>query len=259
MTPDLPSQLRELRRSGQIEHARALLARQLTASADPASANHQRLALLAWQHAPFWWQPLRGRSAGLRRRGPDDVALLRRAWADTDFMWRFNRMAAQLPTQDEALRALLNREHWALPEESRGLHWTIESAGRGCGFVSVVDISLQHRRGEFLIGVLPDEAPGASPWLALEAAHLVFEFLRSHVQLERLTAHFYPDNPDALTMAQRLGFEREGVLKGYLRLPQTSQRADLIVAGLLLDRAYFEQHARLRRRLLMPDAPKLSS
>ncbi len=250
---DLATQLREQRRRGQIDQARAVLALQLAhASGAPQApqALQARLAHLAWQHEPFWWQPLAGRSTRLRRRGPDDVALLRRAWLDADFMRRFNRMAGELPEQDDALRSLLTREHWALPEESRALHWTIEAAGQACGLVSVVDISLQHRRGEFLIGVLPDLAPGASPWLALEAAHLVFEFLSSQVKLERLTAYFYPDNLAALQMAQKLGFEREGVLKGYLRLPQTGQRADLIVAGLLIDEAFFERHERLRQRLL---------
>lgn len=253
LTPDLAGQLRELRRSGQIEAARALLARLLATSAAAAAAPNTHLTQLAWQHEPFWWQPLRGKTLTLRRRGPQDAALVRRAWADTAFMQHFNRMAAELPEQDNALQALLLREHWALPEESRGLHWTIESHGRGCGFVSVVDISLQHGRGEFLIGVLPDQAPLASPWLALEAAHLVFGFVARSVKLERLTAQFYPDNPKALELAQRIGFEKEGVLKSYLRLPDTGKRSDLIVAGLLLDTDYFVRHAKLRRRLLPLD------
>ncbi len=250
LTLDLDTQLRELRRSGQIESARALLSRLWASSSAAAPAQQQRLAALAWQHEPFWWQPLRGRSVGLRRRGPEDLALLRAAWANADFMQRFNRMAAPLPEQAEALQALLTRERWALPAESRGLHWTIESGGQGCGFVSVVDISLQHRRGEFLMGVLPGQAPTASPWLALEAAHLAFEFLATRMKLERLTAHFYPDNLAALNMSLRQGFEQEGVLKQYLRLPDSGERSDLIVAGLLLDPAFFKRHARLRRRLL---------
>lgn len=276
MSTELASQLRDLRRSGCIDEARALLAQRLAQAAalttqqagqagqagqakQPAptsplasAAQQQRLQHLAWQHAPFWWQPLQGRSALLRRRGPQDVALLRAAWQDTDFMQRFNRMAAPLPESDDALRALLTREHWALPEESRALHWTIEAAGQACGCVSVVEISLQHRRAEFLIGVLPTLAPRASPWLALEASHLVFDFLATQARLERLTAYFYTDNLAALRMAEKLGFEREGRLKGYLRLPGEGVRADLLVAGLLLDSTYFDKHRRLRQRLLDP-------
>ncbi len=250
---DLATQLRDMRRRGHIDEARTLLARLLAEACADASgrpAQQQRLQHLAWQHAPFWWQPLAGRSAVLRRRGPQDLPLLRQAWQDTDFMQRFNRMAATLPEHDEALRALLVREHWALPEESQALHWTIESAGQACGCVSVVDISLQHGRGEFLIGVLPGLAAKASPWLALEAAHLVFDFLFTQLQVARLTAYFYADNLAALQMAEKLGFEREGLLKGYLRLPDAGARADLIVAGLLLDEAFFKQRQRLRQRLL---------
>jgi Ca2+-binding RTX toxin-like protein len=128
------------------------------AAAEPEYGGRGVVRSGAWQHEPFWWQPLRGKTLTLRRRGPQDATLVRRAWADAEFMRQFNRMAAELPKQDNALQALLLREHWALPEESRGLHWTIESNGQGCGFVSVVDISLQHGRGEFLIGVLPHQA-----------------------------------------------------------------------------------------------------
>ncbi len=244
MPPDLTNQLRDLRRSGQIDQAREQLARHLSAQPHPGLVN------LAWQHEPFWWQPLLGRTAQLRRRGPGDVALVRHAWRDGGFMQRFNRMVGELPVDDQELRALLTREHWALPEDSRALHWVIEAAGQGCGFVSVVEISLQHRRGEFLIGVLPELVPQAAPWLALEAAHLALEFLASRMQLVRLTAYFYPENLAALQMAEKLGFEREGVLRAYLRLPGFDQRGDLIVAGLLLDDEFFARTARLRRRLL---------
>lgn len=233
-----------------LTQAAALTAQPAHLSPAAPRAQQQRLQHLAWQHAPFWWQPLQGRSVRLRRRGAQDVALLRTAWQDANFMRRFNRMAAPLPESDEALRALLTREHWALPEESHALHWTIEAAGQACGCVSVVEISLQHRRAEFLIGVLPALAPRASPWLALEASHLVVDFLATQARLERLTAYFYPDNLAAFQMAEKLGFAREGLLKGYLRLPDTPQRVDLIVAGLLLDKPFFDQRRRLRQRLL---------
>lgn len=71
------------------------------------------------------------------------------------------------------------------------------------------------------------------------------------MQLERLTAYFYPDNPQALRQAQELGFEREGLLRGYLREPGAG-RSDLIVARLLLDGDFFARKARIRRRLLGP-------
>ena len=244
MPAELITTLRELRRSGRINEARELLAQAQRDQPDP------KLAFLAWQHAEFWWLPLQGKRITLRRRGPEDAALVRRCWSDADFMGRFNRLAMPLPESDEALKAILAREHWALAEESHALHWTVHVGASGCGFVSLVDIVFSHRRAEFLIGV----TPGTNVWVGPEAAHLALQFAARQMKLERLSAHFYPENPSALRAAEKLGFEREGLLRGYLRLPDADpcggRRADLIVAGLLLDEPFFERSARLRARLL---------
>jgi len=235
----LAATLARLRREGRIDEARALLERRLAEQADP------RTGLLAWQHAPFWWQPIEGPRVRLVRRGPDDAALVRRCWADADFMARFNRQAVALPTDDTALKALLAGERDALVEDHRALHWTVRAAGEGVGFVSLVDIGLRHRRAEFLIGLLP----GISSWAAVEAAHLALRFAAGPMQLERLVAHFYPDNVEAINAALKLGFEHEGVLRGHLRDAATGRREDLVVTGLLLDQGFAARSARLRRRL----------
>ena len=83
MPAELITTLRELRRSGRINEARELLARAQRDQPDP------KLAFLAWQHAQFWWLPLQGKRVTLRRRGPEDAALVRRCWGDADFMGRF--------------------------------------------------------------------------------------------------------------------------------------------------------------------------
>lgn len=242
--PELLATLRDLRRAGQLAQAQALLG-QLKKSHPTDDA----LNLLAWQHADFWWQPLQGLRTTLSRRGPADLPLVRRCWTDAAFMGRFNRMALELPASDEALGALLGREHWALPQESRALHWTVHRDGRAQGFVSLVDISLPHRRAEFLMGVVST----ARSRIAAEAAHLVLGFAAAQARLQRLFAHFYPENPAALAAALHLGFRQEGVLHQHMLLP-SGQRSDLIVAGLLLDQSFFDQHSRLRRRLLGPAA-----
>jgi len=236
----LPEHLRALRLAGRMAEAHAWLLGQARQLRDP------RLAELAWQHEPFWWQPLVGPRVTLRRRGPDDLALVRRCWADAGFMARFNRMAAALPDGDDALRAMLQREQSTIVGEATALHWTIVADGAPVGFVSVVDITLGHRRAEYLIGIHGDEV---SPWVGPEASHLALDFLARQVHIERLTAYFYPENEAAIRVAQKLGFVLEGTMRGYLRRSDGT-RADLVVAGLLLDDAYFERHARMRRKLL---------
>lgn len=237
--PELLAQLREWRRAGHLLRAQQLLA-QLT-RAHPADT---ALATLAWQHQGFWWQALVSKQIQLARRSPDDLPLVRRCWADAAFMDRFNRMAAPLPVADPDLRALLLRERWALPQESRALHWTIRDSNQACGFVSLVDISLPHRRAEFLIGTVPG-TPGR---VAVTAAHLVLAFAANQAKLERLVANFYPENTSALRAALHLGFTQEGVLRRHVLLPD-GQRSDLVIAGLLLGPAYFGRTGRLRQRL----------
>lgn len=238
-TLPLPDHLRSLRRGGRIDEARSLLAEHLKRYPDG------RLQSLAWQHEAFWWRPLQGPRVRLQRRGPEDLALARRCWADADFMARFNRMAPPLPAEDAALRELLQRERATIVGEAHALHWTIYSDGQALGFVSVTNISLGHRRGEYLIGI----HGGCSPWVGPEASHLALGFLARQARIERLTAYYYPENLHAIEVSQKLGFAIEGTMRGYLRQPDGT-RGDLVVAGLLLDDAYFTRHSRIRRKLL---------
>ena len=239
MAEELSALLRTLRRRGKLNEASLLVQQTLV-----NRPGDEWLKQLAWQHAPFWWQPLHSPRCTLVRRNGMHTALLRRLWADQFFMERFHRLAATLPTDDAALQALLEREHWALPEETRALHWVIEVHGVPTGLVSVVDWSLMHRRAEFLIGVLPDSSPG----VAADATYAVIAFLASKARLEKLTASFYTNNPQALALAEKLGFEREGVLREHIRALDGT-RSDLVLTGLLLQPDFLMQHKRWERRL----------
>jgi len=235
----LNDHLRDLRQQGRFGEAHQWLSAEATRTGD------ERLAALAWQHAPFWWQPLQGPRVTLKRRGPDDAALARRCWGDAAFMAKFNRMAAPLPADDEALRALLQREQATIVGEANALHWTIHAGNEQLGFVSVTNIALGHRRAEYLIGI----HGACSPWVGPEASHLALGFLAQKARIERLTAYFYPENEHAINVSQKLGFVIEGTMRGFLRLPD-GRRSDLVVAGLMLDDAYFARMGRIRRKLL---------
>jgi RimJ/RimL family protein N-acetyltransferase len=236
----LPAHLQQLRLEGRFAEARDLL--------QQAAARHgdAYLAWQAWLHEPFWWQPIQGSRVRLRRRGPPDAALLRACWADAGFMHRFNRQAAALPADDAALARLLAREHADTAESRRALHWTIEHRALAVGFVSLVDIAFGHRRAELLVGV----RPGVPSRATVEATLLLLKAAAGSFRLERLVAHFYPDNAVALSSARKLGFVQEGVLRGHVRDAATGIRTDLIATGLLLDDASAARAGRLRQRLL---------
>lgn len=236
----LGDRLHGLRLARQYGAARELIRSQPQYGASAA------LQALLHEHDDFWWRPIVGRRARLKRRDADDAVFVRSCWADAGFMRRFNRGARPLPPTDPALRQLLDRECALLPSEAHALHWTVCTADGPVGFVSATEIAGTHRRCEFLIG-FPQRPPGAA---AFEAAQLAIGFLCQRLQIERLTAHFYPDNGHAMRVARKFGFREEGVLKGFLRDADGS-RSDLVVAGLLLAA---EHHGREMWRVRQRDA-----
>jgi RimJ/RimL family protein N-acetyltransferase len=221
--PDLQEQLRRLRLRGDFAGARALL------RAQPGFAKSAALHRLLHEHEDFWWEPIVGKRVTLRRRGGEDVEFVRRCWADADFMRKFNRLARPLPEDDAALRGILERERIGLWSDAKALHWTLVGTQGPVGFISATDYAPGHRRCEFLIGML---GQSASP-VPVEATHLACDFLRDHANVERLTAYFYAENSYASKVAQKFGFEPEGVLKGYIR-DSDGRRSDLMVSGMLL-------------------------
>lgn len=237
---DLPRRLRGLRAEGRLDRARELLAGAL------ASNEGQPLAELSRQHESFWWEPLRGPRVTLVRRGPDDLELIRRCWRDDDFRRQYRRALVPLPEDNAALLALLWDEHYGLVEETHSLHWAIRSGARGLGLVSLVDIDLAQRRAELVIGY----TTRATVRQALEAALLAASFAAERAGLGRLSAYFGPDDPRALRAAEQLGFEREGLLRGYEPGSAGGPRVDLVVAGMLIDGPLPARTARFRQRLV---------
>lgn len=238
MSQGLVPHLRALREQGQLTQAQALIrAAAVACPQDPA------LTEWAWLHEPFWWEPLQGRRVTLRRRGPADAAFVRECWAAPDFLARFHRYAAPLPADDTALATYLQREQAALPAESQALHWTVHDAKGPMGLVSVVEWSMAQGRAEFLIG-FPSPPPNGA---ALEAALLAVDFLHRKARVEKLSASVYAENTAAWDLALRFGFEAEGRLRGHFRLAD-GQRADLLLAGLLLDAHGRARLQRWRRR-----------
>jgi RimJ/RimL family protein N-acetyltransferase len=219
----LKTELQRLRINGSLEEARALIRSQPDFDESPS------VQRLLHEHEEFWWAPIVGKRVTLRRRGPRDAAFVRECWADADFMSKFNRLARPLPLADAALAEILARERAAILGESNALHWTIHGSEVPIGFVSATNYSAQHRRCEFLVGVLR-QPPSPRP---IEAARLAVAFLRDRVGIERLTAYFYPENGHAMKVARKFGFMPEGILKGYIA-HGGSGRGDLLVAGMLL-------------------------
>jgi len=230
---------RELRLAGKIDESyRAACA---------ALGGDGRIGSLTWQHHTLFWSDITARTCILSRRGPGDLSFLRKVWQDRAFMQQFHRQAAELPPSDERLCDVLRQEFAALLQESKSLHWIVRDRG-GCpqGLLSLVDISLQHRKAEVLLGVLP----GARFGLATAAMLMLVQFYFKAMRFHKLYSLVYPDNQRSLESTLHLGFRIEGRLKGEVLDPVSGSYCDLIRTGLLAEDAWTPGNLRLMERLL---------
>lgn len=246
-SPDeLIARARRLWERGHPREARELL----RASSDPDHSGASRLGFTRWAMSEAFSAPLLGRRVRLERRSPEHLAFVRSAWGDRAFMERFHRFARALPATDPALERLLSGEARATLLDSRHVHWTIVGLGDGrpLGMASLVEISLPHRRAEFIVGVR-DAAPGA----ALESTLLALEWAFRTMRLQKVTAAVYGSNDYALSSARHLGFQVEGRLRRHLKDPLTGEYVDLSLLGLLAGEFHSPANRRLARRLLGRD------
>ena len=155
---------RQLRAEGKFSESYELVNSELGPTPEYAS--------LIWQHQPLFWSTIESGSCQLTRRHGADAGFLRALWSDLSFKQNFHRQAPDLPAGDE-LKRVLNLEFISLLSESKSIHWVIRDQKlRPWGLLSLTDISMQHRRGEVLIGL----KEGAPIGLTIAAMLCLFQF-----------------------------------------------------------------------------------
>lgn len=116
-------------------------------------------------------------------------------------------------------------------ERGKALYWTAERLSDG-GFVGCVDLSdidRWHNRAE--VGFMLDRAAWGFGY-AGEAMAAVVAHAAQGVRLKRLSARAHLGNVRSMRLLERLGFQREGVLRGYVE--RDGRRRDCALFGLLL-------------------------
>ncbi|MBK7006360.1 MAG: GNAT family N-acetyltransferase [Burkholderiales bacterium] len=172
---------------------------------------------------------------------------MRQLWADPVFMRAFHRLAPPLPPDDRELQRVLQAECNNPIAKTRALHWVVRSPDRQpWGLLSLTDMSLQHKRAEVLIGVLPN-APFA---LASAAMLMLFHFYFREKKFNKLYSLVFADNPHSLKSTLHLGFRQEGLLKGHIYDAASQGYVDLIQTGLLAQDAFSASNLRLMQKLL---------
>jgi len=167
---------------------------------------------------------LRGDGLLLRWLTADDVPALYAIFSDADVV-RF--MSIQHLTSDAARLALLDEIHKGF----RGgtlYQWGVQLDQSIVGTCTLADINRKHRRAELGFAL------ARAFWgrgLMLQALPTVIQFAFERLDLHRIEADTDPRNIASMRVLERLGFQREGLLRE--RYVQLGEIQDAVVFGLL--------------------------
>ena len=109
--------------------------------------------------------------------------------------------------------------------------WVLEcrESGRVIGDCGL-DRTREHRRGSLGYILHPDRQ-GAGLMTEALSRMLRHAFIESVPRLERIEADIYPGNDASFRLVERLGFRREGVLRGYIH--REGEQRDAVRVSLL--------------------------
>jgi RimJ/RimL family protein N-acetyltransferase len=166
----------------------------------------------------------------VRVRGwrPEDLWARVEAWRDPSLMRFMLQPAPAVPSVEEAAAWVDVRERRRRQGEALFLVVAAVADDRACGSVWLWNVDVPNRRGEVGYWLLR-EARGRG--LATRAVRLLCAYAYERLRLERLELFTLPGNAASERVAERAGFQREGVLRAYRRAP--SGRADVTAFSLL--------------------------
>jgi RimJ/RimL family protein N-acetyltransferase len=163
--------------------------------------------------------PLKDEGITLRPPEEQDLAAIERGIRDPDVVRSFG-----YPTLSAEELLELNRRRW---DDGQAATFAICDAAGACVghvFLNLADAD----RGSIGYWLLP-EARGKG--LASRAVRLVSRWALRDLRLARLGLTTEPSNRDSLRVAERCGFQREGVLRSYAEID--GRRVDYVSFSLL--------------------------
>jgi RimJ/RimL family protein N-acetyltransferase len=115
-------------------------------------------------------------------------------------------------------------------DEGRYGELAITDAGGFAGSLTLHSLDWKNRRGELGFWIVPSARRRG---LARAAVRLALRWTFRDLDLERVELTTTPENDAVARLAGRLGFTREGLLRG--RNLERGRRVDVVVFGLLRD------------------------
>jgi [ribosomal protein S5]-alanine N-acetyltransferase len=113
-------------------------------------------------------------------------------------------------------------------EAGKSLYWAVDAGGVLAGCCDLSEIDNHHGRAE--VGFLFGRANWGAGF-ATEAMTPIMDYAFGPMDLERLWARFHAGNERSRVLLERLGFVREGCLKGHVM--RDGKRIDCVLYGRL--------------------------
>jgi ribosomal-protein-alanine N-acetyltransferase len=192
-----------------------------------------------------------GKSLRIRAVEPDDADWLAATWANREFVSLYCSNI-QSSSAGSVREALLARQH--TPSEVLGfIEFIIERLdGQRIGVGSLGNYAAQHRRAEFMIGIV--DTGHRRGMAGLEATLLLLELAFNHYALNKLFSYVYAYNDYSEDYTVKLGAVQEGRLRQHHWLEEEGRFIDLYINGLTQeDFRHSPQLARWSRRLIGRD------
>lgn len=133
-----------------------------------------------------------------------------------------------LTSVNEAKKLIVSLQHTY--ENKKGIRWgiVIKETEEFVGTLGLNNLSVASKKAEIGYELHP------SYWnkgITTEAVHEVLRYSFEELQLFRIGAITYPQNESSIKLLKRLGFTKEGLLRGYLY--QKNQSHDALIFSLL--------------------------
>lgn len=238
-----------LKETGKLDSARAAFEQALRIKPGNRQADEN-----LWQIAPFWRAAVEGRRLVLRLYSEKDAAFLGECLGNKAFMANYLRFLSRTKSLRLIAAHLRNAEKH-LPWQTGAVNWVIHRRDvpeRPVGLANLVDLSILHRRAEFLVGIPEQEERHAG--VPLEASLLAMDFAFNRARLHKLTSIVYQDNVRAQESTLALGFKQEGYRPDHLYDHDRQRYLGVYENGITV--AEFRSNtrlAKLSRRLLGRD------
>lgn len=181
---------------------------------------------LARRWDPVWWKPVRSRNIELHRLSERHRQYYEGCYRDPVLREQLNLFKK---TDQKAFDRDLEKNTKS-PLDSNKIDWIVIANGERIGIISLVDINMNNRRAEMIVGF-----PSAtrSSLKTVESTCLALSFAFQQLNINRVCSYVYSNNVRSEENTLKLGFLQEGALREHIVHPNTGEPLNMYVNGLL--------------------------